>query len=263
MSTVSLLLFVFVLGLRHGLDADHIAFIDGQTRYNERLGSPIARWVGSLFSLGHGGMVAIMGIALNRIARTWTIPKGFDTFAGWVSIAALFIIGTLNLSQLLRSSGQRRNFELKGLKGAIFGKISGGTTNPLMIILVGALFALAAETISQTSVWALAASTQSAYLPIVLGVVFMLGMMITDTLGGLITFRMIRHTERAGESSLRAIGWLIVLLAYGVSFYQAYTFFNPEVEMNAEAAGIAIFATVLICSLFLILRSRRRTRSLM
>ena len=37
MSTVSIVLLVFVLGLRHGLDADNLAFIDGQTRYNWRI----------------------------------------------------------------------------------------------------------------------------------------------------------------------------------------------------------------------------------
>ncbi|SDE54720.1 high-affinity nickel-transport protein [Priestia aryabhattai B8W22] len=34
MENLSLILLVFLLGFRHGLDADHLAFIDGQTRYN-------------------------------------------------------------------------------------------------------------------------------------------------------------------------------------------------------------------------------------
>jgi nickel/cobalt transporter (NiCoT) family protein len=46
MGTISLIILVFVLGLRHGLDADHLACIDGLTRYNWRMNSPIARWVG-------------------------------------------------------------------------------------------------------------------------------------------------------------------------------------------------------------------------
>ena len=50
MEGLSVFLLVFLLGIRHGLDADHLAFIDGQTRYNWRMGSRFAPWVGILIS---------------------------------------------------------------------------------------------------------------------------------------------------------------------------------------------------------------------
>ena len=53
---------VFLLGMRHGFDADHLATIDGYTRPNSRQGQRHARWCGALFSLGHG--VVVMAIAL-------------------------------------------------------------------------------------------------------------------------------------------------------------------------------------------------------
>ena len=53
---------VFLVGMRHGLDADHLAAIDGLTRVSARRGQAHARYCGALFSLGHGTVV--LAIAL-------------------------------------------------------------------------------------------------------------------------------------------------------------------------------------------------------
>ena len=37
---------VFLLGMRHGFDADHLATIDGLTRLTRRRGGAFARWCG-------------------------------------------------------------------------------------------------------------------------------------------------------------------------------------------------------------------------
>ena len=44
---------VFLLGMRHGFDADHLATINGLTRLGSQSRSPFARYGGVLFSLGH------------------------------------------------------------------------------------------------------------------------------------------------------------------------------------------------------------------
>ncbi|QWU13705.1 high-affinity nickel-transport protein [Paenibacillus sophorae] len=260
MSTISLILLVFVLGLRHGLDADHLAFIDGQTRYNWRMGSPIARFVGTLFSFGHGAVVAGMATILGMFTQNFRFPEYFDTFATWVSIISLFIIGTINIINLMRSKFKNEEFKLKGIKGKFISNVARGTTNPFLIILVGGIFALAAETISQTSVWALAAAGNSfTYMPLILGLIFMLGMMITDTIDSLITFRMMNQSSSLGQSASRIIGWVIVALAYGVSFYQAFTYFNPWAELDFEIVGIIIFLFLLLCFVLVNVRAKLKT----
>lgn len=40
---LALVMLVFVLGLKHGFDADHLATIDGLTRYNARQRPALAR----------------------------------------------------------------------------------------------------------------------------------------------------------------------------------------------------------------------------
>lgn len=257
---LSLFLLVFVLGLRHGLDADHLAFIDGQTRYNWRMGSSFSRWVGTLFSLGHGGIVAITAGVLGVLIKNFTFPTYFDTFASWVSIISLFLIGTLNTYNLLRTRKNNEEFQLSGLKGKFIPKLAKGTTNPLLIVLVGALFALAAETVSQTAVWTLAAGNTSEYIPLLLGLVFMIGMMITDTIDSMIVYKMVNDSSKFGAAASRLMGWVIVVLAYSVSLYLAFTFFNPWAELNFEIVGVILFIFLLSIFLFVSIKSKK-TRS--
>ena len=243
METISLILIVFVLGLRHGLDADHLACIDGLTRYNGRLNSPIARWVGLLFSFGHGLVVTIIAAILGIFMKSFTIPDLVNALVTWISIVSLFAIGTLNIFNLLRTkSSTEEDFQVRGIKGKFLPKMLKETTNPLFVILIGGLFALAAETVSQTSMWAIAAGNTASYMPVLLGIIFMAGMMITDTFDSIVAFRLIKDSNRLGQSASRIMGWVIVALAYGVSFYEAFTFFFPSAELDFEILGVILFA---------------------
>ncbi len=59
---LSLVAVVFLLGLKHGLDPDHLAAIDGLTRFNAARRPRLARWSGLLFSAGHGVVVTLVAI---------------------------------------------------------------------------------------------------------------------------------------------------------------------------------------------------------
>ncbi|TWE08055.1 high-affinity nickel-transport protein [Neobacillus bataviensis] len=242
METISLIFLVFILGLRHGLDADHLACIDGLTRYNGRMNSPIARWVGLLFSFGHGLVVTCIATILGIFMKSFTIPDLVNALVTWISIVSLFAIGTLNIFNLLRTkSSAEEDFQVKGIKGKFLPKMLKETTNPFFVILIGGLFALAAETVSQTSMWAIAAGNTASYMPVLLGIIFMAGMMITDTFDSIVAFRLIKDSNRLGQSASRFMGWVIVALAYGVSFYEAFTFFFPSAELDFEILGVMLF----------------------
>src|SRR5256885_8709082 len=68
MDILGLAALVFVLGLKHGLDPDHLVAIDGFTR------SSRSRWCGLFFSLGHGVVVTLVGVAVALIATEWQAP---------------------------------------------------------------------------------------------------------------------------------------------------------------------------------------------
>jgi len=220
MEGISLFILVFTLGLRHGLDADHLAYIDGQTRHNKD--TRFAKWVGTLFSLGHGGAVVIVAAILGLVSTRFTYPAYFDLIGTWVSILSLFLIGTLNVVSLLKhkESHTHEHFVPKGLKGKFVPKFIQNTTNPFVIVLVGILFAFAMDTVSQTSVWALAALHAGKFMPLILGFVFLAGMMITDTLDSLITHQILKKSDALGKTMSKIMGWLIVALSYGVCLYE-------------------------------------------
>jgi nickel/cobalt transporter (NiCoT) family protein len=259
METISLIFLVFVLGLRHGLDADHLACIDGLTRYNWRLNRPIARWVGTLFSFGHGLTVTCIATILGIFMRHFHIPGLIEALVTWISVVSLFGIGTLNAYNLLRiKSGSIESFQMTGIKGKLLPRFVQKTTNPFLVILIGSLFAIAADTVSQTSMWAIAAGNSENYMPFIMGIIFMVGMMLTDTIDSMLTFRIINQSNLLGQSASKVLGWVIVFLAYGVSFYEAFTFFFPRIELNFEIVGIIIFILLVLCFISLSFRLKKQ-----
>ena len=70
---MSLLALVLVLGLKHGLDPDHLVAIDGFTRTTR------SRWCGLFFSIGHGLAVTLTAVTVALIAAG-EIPVGLTVY---------------------------------------------------------------------------------------------------------------------------------------------------------------------------------------
>ena len=98
---IALLALVFILGAKHGLDADHLATIDGLTRYNLRFAPARARWCGSLFSLGHGAIVMLIALGVGLVSTKWHVPVWMEDLGTWISIGFLTLLGILNLRAVL------------------------------------------------------------------------------------------------------------------------------------------------------------------
>lgn len=175
---------------------------------------------------------------------------------------SLFLIGTLNILNLLRTKQSTHDhFQISGIKGKFLPRIAKETTNPFLVILIGALFAMAADTVSQTSMWAMAAGNSGGYMPFILGITFMIGIMLTDTIDSLVAYRMINQSGKLGRSTSRLIGWIIVALAYGVSFYEAFTFFFPGAELDYEIIGTIIFVLMVLCFTFVNIQAKRQKQA--
>ena len=74
----SLILLVFVLGLKHGFDADHLATIDGLTRWHSSRGAQLANYCGALFSAGHGLVVMAVAVGASLLASQLAVPSWFE-----------------------------------------------------------------------------------------------------------------------------------------------------------------------------------------
>ena len=98
---------VFVLGLRHGADPDHIAAIDNMTRNSFERRPWLSRFVGTIFAGGHSVMVlsiaALVGLLGTNVGA---YGNAIETIGTWISIAVLVAIALLNVRQL-REGGER------------------------------------------------------------------------------------------------------------------------------------------------------------
>src|SRR5437868_3046181 len=90
---LSLVAVVFLLGLKHGLDPDHLAAIDGLTRFNAVSRPRLSRWSGLLFSAGHGVVVTAIAVAVATVASEWRAPVWLEDAGAWISIAFLTLLG--------------------------------------------------------------------------------------------------------------------------------------------------------------------------
>jgi hypothetical protein len=96
---------VFVLGIRHGADPDHLAAIDGVTRNSYARAPLFSRFVGTLFAGGHTIMVlaisALVGLLGTHLAAH---AAAIEKIGAWVSIAVLVAIAVMNVAQLRAGS---------------------------------------------------------------------------------------------------------------------------------------------------------------
>jgi len=237
-----------VLGLRHGLDADHLSCIDGLTRFNHSLGRRIAPWCGTLFSVGHSLMIVLVATAIGLLARDFEPPAIFDTMATVVVVSLLLLIGTMNIWNLLNARPGEA-VSLAGVKNRFLPKFVSRTSNPLAIVLIGFCFALAADTLSQAALFGIAGSAAHNYpglFPTFLGLLFMVGMVTTDSLDGQIVYRMLSMASRTAWIATRITGWIVVALAYGVALYEIVNLLAPDLSVDSELLGVVVFCVFLV-----------------
>jgi hypothetical protein len=144
---LSLIAVVFLLGLKHGLDPDHLAAIDGLTRFNAQRRPRLSRWSGLLFSAGHGVVVTSVAILVATVATEWHAPQWLEHAGAWISIAFLALLGVANLSAVARTP-RGEVVKAAGVRGRLFERLT-RAEHPVLVAAVGATFAISFDTISQ------------------------------------------------------------------------------------------------------------------
>lgn len=252
-----------LLGMQHGLDPDHLAAIDGLTRFNARTNAARARWCGLWFSLGHGTLVTLATLLVATLASGLQLPEWVDTASGWVAVALLVLIGSINVWSLY--TGQADLHGPSGLRGRWLRGLL-GVRHPLAIFGIGALFALSFETLTQASVFALGVGVSgvsgvsdvsglsgSVWLPLAMGAVFTAGMMLTDAVNGLWLYRLARNTQRHSVRAMRRLALAIATLSFTMAAWVATRMLSPGVDAWFDGTellvGLAVLAGVAGCYL--------------
>lgn len=238
-------LVVFLLGLKHGFDADHLATIDGLTRYNARKRARLARYCGALFSLGHGVIVIATALLVSTLARQWQTPGWLEIFGVWVSLGFLFALGLLNIRAVL-AARPHEVVRPVGVKGRFLGRLA-EAAHPGLIALVGALFALSFDTISQAALFALTASQFGGWQEaLLLGLLFMLGMLVTDGINGLWISRLIGRADRMARIASRVMSLVVAGVSLLVGFFGVMKLSLPSVDAWSEGKELFLGGGVVV-----------------
>lgn len=197
----------YVFGLRHGVDADHIAAIDNTTRKLMQDGKKPCT-VGMWFSLGHSTVVValIIGLIFATRAVTTNIPALQSTGAIvgtlvsgsflWIIgfINAVIVIGIYKIFQTLKQ-GKLNQAELdnllenRGFMNRYFRPLFKLISKPWHIYPVGVLFGLGFDTASEVALIAISvgigvSTSIPVYYILVLPLLFTCGMVTVDTADG-------------------------------------------------------------------------------
>lgn len=202
-------LLAYGFGLRHAVDADHIAAIDNVTRKLMQDGQrPVT--IGFFFAIGHSAVVLLVAAAVAATAaaleshfEAWKDVGGIVSTS--VSALFLFLIAAMNII-ILRgvwrafSRVQRGepydNDDLdlllnnRGLLARLFRPMFRLVSNPIWMLPLGFLFGLGFDTATEVSLLGISASQAaqglSIWIVLVFPVLFAAGMSLVDTTDGVL-----------------------------------------------------------------------------
>jgi len=205
---IGLGILAYTLGLRHGVDADHICAIDNTTRKLLQQGKK-PYTVGTWFSLGHSTIV--MGMLVGLVVAARFILGAYPTFAAVgavlgtaISGGFLYIIAFINLlifwevylifKQLRAGTLDNERLEAqlnnRGFMNRYFNWLFKFVNEPWQIYPVGVLFGLGFDTATEVTLIAITVTvgTAAAGFPLwallILPFMFACGMVLTDTSDG-------------------------------------------------------------------------------
>src|SRR5438128_5876677 len=198
----------YTFGLRHAVDADHIAAIDNTTRKLMQDGQrPVG--VGLFFSLGHSTIVVALSVLIALSAGFISDIPTFQQIGGLigtsVSAAFLLVIGLINLVVLIdiyrmfRRVSRGGTYDDESLEDFLNNRgLLARVFRPMLRVIrkswhmypLGVLFGLGFDTASEVALLGLAATSGASHLPVplilLLPALFAAGMSLIDTTDGVL-----------------------------------------------------------------------------
>ncbi|RTE78739.1 hypothetical protein BHE90_006776 [Fusarium euwallaceae] len=241
----------YVLGLRHALDADHIAAIDLMTRRLIASGQRPAT-VGTFFSLGHSTIVIVTCIVV--AATSGALRDRFDGFTRvgniiGTSVSAVFLIilcignGWVlyqlvqRLKVVLQERQQRSGFDAEesqiqdhfaleggGFLARVFKRLFRVIDRPWKMYPLGVVFGLGFDTSSEIAILGIASiqavQGTSIWLILIFPLLFTAGMCLLDTTDG--ALMMALYTSKAFSRDVVAILYYSIVLTGITVFVSAF-----------------------------------------
>lgn len=240
----------YTLGLRHAIDADHIAAIDNTTRKLMQEGKrPVA--VGLFFSLGHSTVVialsVLIAITVSVVAHIETAGEIGGLIGTTVSATFLIVIGLINLVALIEIFRMFRTVTRggtysdqtlddflanRGILARIFRPMLRLVRQSWHMYPVGLLFGLGFDTATQVGLLGVSATASGAGIPIaailVLPLLFTAGMSLVDTTDGVLM--------------LGAYGWAFIKPIRKLYYNMTITFISVVIAL--VIGGIEVLSII-------------------
>jgi high-affinity nickel-transport protein len=229
-------LLAYGFGMRHAVDADHIAAIDNVTRKLRQDGRrPLT--VGLFFALGHSSVVvlasALIALSTSALKDRFEAFKEVGGLIGTsVSAAFLFLIAAMNFMILIsvwrtwrhvRAGGAYAECDLdlllnsRGLLARLFRPLFGLITKGWHMLPLGFLFGLGFDTATEVAVLGISASQAAHAMPIwsimVFPALFTAGMTLIDTTDGIL---MLQAYDWAFVKPIRKLYYNMTITAVSV-----------------------------------------------
>jgi high-affinity nickel-transport protein len=192
--SIAYLFFSLLLGMRHGIDPDHLSIING-INLNSHANGNSSKWSGFFFSLGHGVTVTVIGVLLIFLKNASQTYSNVVKYTEWIPILLLLFTGFNSIFTLLKKSKKETHYHSRN---KIIDYLTNTKYTSIKLFLTGLFFALIFDTSTQVAAWSLIgeANSQNLYLTAILvGLCFTFGMMVTDTLNGLLFYRILNENN--------------------------------------------------------------------
>lgn len=187
----------FALGLRHGIDWDHISAIMDITSTQKDLRHGVV--LGWLYAGGHGTVVGVLGVLAVLIGLR--LPPGVDTFMAYFVGLTLVVLAVYVLNMLFRHP--EKDFRIRSrwvllasgvaaLWDRLAARVRGRPVKardvnlkvygPLSAYVIGIVHGIGGETPTQILIFLLAAGVGATALGLPVVLVFIAGVFITNTI---------------------------------------------------------------------------------
>lgn len=237
-----------MLGVRHGLDADHLAAIDGMTRLNALAKRRFARYCGVLFAFGHGLVLLAVANLVGTFALDWQPPSWLTLGGALISILVVGMLGVLNLRAVL-TAAPGSMVRPVGLKARMF-RSTMVASRPWSVALTGALFALSFDTFGLASFFAVAAASNGGAAGVLLlGGLFTLGMILLDGINGLWLAGLLARSDRRAAMASRLMGIGVSVVSLLVAALGVVSLLAPRATPFMDDNGLLISGILLVAML--------------
>ncbi len=245
---------VFVLGMRHGADPDHLAAIDNVTRNAYEKTPLLSRFVGTLFAGGHTIMVLAISALVGLLGSHFSHGALVERIGTWISIVVLLAIAVMNL-RALRSGATR----VAGAKTRLLPRVLRESSNALLAVPIGLLFGFGFETSSQIATYAVAFGADAGLLgALLVGAMFSAGMICTDTLDSVLVHRLVSFRSDTLPKIMRVWIGSVTILAVVVAVYQIAQVFGWHSPVSDLIVSATLVAALMVVFAYVFVRTRRQ-----